>query len=576
MINIQKQKPRLLFLVPMHVTFDSFIAPYKNGRSYKKKDGRSYNSLSTDIPLGPISMSAYLKKFLDVDVKLIDFNVELNHTDQFPFETFEDYCSHFLSKLDFQPDFVGVSSLFSPSLHNFIACGKVAKELWPESLVIGGGNIPTNSYSQLYNELDCWFFDALCFGEGEKPLKDLISADETSEYLKNSSSWITKEKINSGELFVPQHDFIDDLDEIPFFDYDLIDVERNSINPVTSSFHNVVNKVGFHIMTSRGCPYLCTFCASHRTHGRKMRFHSVDRVRSDLTKLKEEYGASQIIFQDDHLMSDKDRVYSLLQIVKELELNSLYQNGLTLYALDQPMLRAFYDAGVRHLVLPVESGSEKVLKEQMRKPLKLRISERVASDCRDLGIYTNTNILIGMPGETKQDIEEARINLRKIKTNWFNIACASPLVGSDMHALALENDFISGETLGADYHHAVINTDEFSAEYIQNMQYIMNLELNFVYNQDMIAGDYENALLGFNNVIKIRPDHAIAYYFGAICHEHLGNIEEYKSFKSKFEKFSDHNDWCRWVDFFGLKDLEAEANHSVTESNFNSALPNSF
>ena len=49
-----------LFLVPMHVTFESFIDPYSNGRSYKKKDGKSYNSLSTDIPLGPISMSAYL------------------------------------------------------------------------------------------------------------------------------------------------------------------------------------------------------------------------------------------------------------------------------------------------------------------------------------------------------------------------------------------------------------------------------------------------------------------------------------------------------------------------------------
>ena len=171
-------------------------------------------------------------------------------------------------------------------------------------------------------------------------------------------------------------------------------------------------------MTSRGCPYLCTFCASHRTHGRTMRYHSVERVRRDLTKLTSEYGASQVIFQDDHLMGDKNRVRELLKIIKDLGLNSLYQNGLTLYALDRSMLEAFYDAGVRHLVLPVESGSEKVLKEQMRKPLKLRISERVAADCRDLGIYTNTNILIGMPGETKADIEAARVNLRKIKTNY--------------------------------------------------------------------------------------------------------------------------------------------------------------
>ena len=58
-------------------------------------------------------------------------------------------------------------------------------------------------------------------------------------------------------------------------------------------------------------------------------------------------------------MSNKDRVLDILQIVGDFKLNSLYQNGLTLYALDKPMLQAFYKAGVRHLVLPVESGSER-------------------------------------------------------------------------------------------------------------------------------------------------------------------------------------------------------------------------
>ncbi len=555
-INESTPKEIFLFLVPMHVTFESFINPYENGRSYKKKDGKSYNSLSTDIPLGPISMSAYLKKFVDIEVKLIDFNVELNHTDEFPFTSFEAYCREFLKKLDFRPSIIGVSSLFSPSLHNFIACGQVAKEIWPKSLVIGGGNIPTNSYKQLYLEMKCDFFDAFCFGEGEKPLKDLLLSKNRREFLETSNSWITKNKMEPCEFFIPKHDHIDNLDEIPFFDYDLIDVKRNAVNPVTSSFHNVKNRIGFHIMTSRGCPYLCTFCASHRTHGRKMRYHGVDRVREDLKKLTSKYGATQVIFQDDHLMGDKGRVYELLKIIKELELNSLYQNGLTLYALDKSMLTAFYEAGVRHLVLPVESGSEKVLKHQMRKPLKMHISERVAADCRDLGIYTNTNILIGMPGETKEDIEEARINLRKIKTNWFNIACASPLVGSDMHSIAVQGNFISGETLGADYHHAVINTDEFSAKYIQRMQYIFNLELNFIYNQDMLAGSFETALLGFNNVIKIRPDHAIAYYYAAICHQKLGDYEAYENSKKSYHKYSKIETWRNWINFFNIKTLK--------------------
>jgi anaerobic magnesium-protoporphyrin IX monomethyl ester cyclase len=305
-------------------------------------------------------------------------------------------------------------------------------------------------------------------------------------------------------------------------------------------------------MTSRGCPYLCTFCASHRTHGRSMRVHSVERVRQDLTRLVEQYHASTIVFQDDHLMFDKDRVVEILGIVKELEVDSLYQNGLTLYALDRPMLEAFFDAGVRHLVLPVESGSEKVLKQQMRKPLKFKISERVAKDCRDLGIYTNTNIMIGMPGETKADLDHGRVNLRKVSTNWFNIACASPIVGSEMHEIAKENNYIKKNTLGADYRTAVIATEDFSTEYIQNYQYRMNLELNFVLNNDMRLGEYELALTGFSNVIRLRDDHAFAHFFSSLCFDELAQHDKARFHRETYFKHCGNRFWSPWVEFFGL------------------------
>ena len=59
---------QLLMLVPMHISFESFLEPQHNSRNFKKANGIAYNSLSTDLPLGPISISAYLKKFIDVDI----------------------------------------------------------------------------------------------------------------------------------------------------------------------------------------------------------------------------------------------------------------------------------------------------------------------------------------------------------------------------------------------------------------------------------------------------------------------------------------------------------------------------
>ena len=334
---------KMLFLVPMHITFESFLNPGDNTRAYIKKDGKSYNSLATDLPLGPLSISSYLKKFIDIEVKLIDFNVELNLANEFHYQNFYDYCLDFLKKIDFQPDVIGVSSLFSPSFDNFMDCGRAAKNIWPKSIVIGGGNIPTNDSKHIYGNLDCDYFDALCYGEGEKPLLEALQAPDMREYFENSPSWFTRKKYHADPFFIAKHNFIEDLDEIPFFDYDLCDIERHGINPATPSFEKDDQR-GFHIMTSRGCPYFCTFCASHRTHGRKMRFHGLERVKEDLKKLKDNYGATKVIFQDDHLMDDKDRVYSILEAVGELGLGSLYQNGLTLYALDLPMLKAFFKA----------------------------------------------------------------------------------------------------------------------------------------------------------------------------------------------------------------------------------------
>lgn len=541
---------RILMIVPMHITFEAFTKPPPNTRSYLKQDGRSYNLPPTDLPLGILSISAYLKKHIEVEIKLVDFNIRVSEISRFDHASFYDFAEEELRGIDFQPDIVGVSSLFSPSFHNFLETGRAVRKVFPWALLIGGGNIPTSAYHDIYEAESAWIFDALCYGEGESPMLELVQAADRHAYIKNSKAWVTKAKVDQG--FIPAHAFIEDLDEIPFFDYDLCDIEKHNANLVVTSFATSQNNRSFHVMTSRGCPFKCTFCASHAVHGRDMRYHSIQRIREDFTKLKEQYGANTLIFQDDHFMSDKERVREILAILRDLGLNSVYQSGLALYALDRPMLEDFYAAGVRQLVLAVESGSQRVLKHLMKKPLKLEISQRVANDCRDLGIYTNTNILIGIPGETKEDIEETRRNLRMINSNWFHINCTSPLVGSEIHAKSRQLGYIRGDTLGADYKVAAIETPEFSIEYIQDMQYVINLEINFVHNNDMRLGEYALALRGFENVIKIKSDHAFAWFYAGLCHEKLGHSEEAEECARNYNEHKKSPFWNRFVEMFGL------------------------
>lgn len=542
----------ILFLVPVHISFESYVSPPGNARTVIK-NGRILNSLATDLPLGLLSISAYLKKHLSLDIRLVDFNTEVSALNDFDHPDFATFARDYLEEhfgADFKPDLVGISSLFSPSYQNFIELGETVKSIWPDTFLVGGGNIPTNSYQHIHRNGGFQFFDALCFGEGEKPMLGLIDAESPEAYANESESWITARKLD--DFFVPKHDFIVDLDEIPFYDYALCDHGRHSLNPVMTSYAAHSDSMGYHIMTSRGCPFHCTFCASHQVHGRKMRYHSIERVFSDIRRLVNEYSARTLIFQDDHFMADKARVLRILEFIEQEKLNAIFQNGLTLYSLDYETLSAFKRAGVNQLVLPLESGSEKVLKHQMKKPLKMSISRQVTEDCRKLNIYTNANVLIGLPGETRQDIEEARLNLRTIPANWYHVVCASPVVGSEIHKIASEKRYISGDVLGADYRVAVINTPDFSADYIQDMQYVFNLELNFLYNSDLRLGNLETAKTGFSNVLKLRPDHLVANLCLAYVYAKRGDDGSAAELLARCHDHKGTGSWEKYLQILGL------------------------
>ena len=373
--------------------------------------------------------------------------------------------------------------------------------------------------------------------------------------MRTHLSWITKGQIENKQSF--QHDFIENLDEIPFYDYGILNTDEYGLNPTISSYASFDKKYIFHIATSRGCPHHCCFCSSHTIHGRKMRYHSVSRVREDLTCLRDQYGAKMIGFQDDHFMADKQRAFEIINIAKELEMPVFFQSGLALYALDRKMLETIKSAGLNQLVLAVESGSNRVIKEIMHKPINLSIIKRVISDCRQLGIDTDANILIGLPGETKQDIEDTRAFLKTLDATWFRIYVATPLVGSEMFDICIKNNYLCGSYIGCDFKRAVIETEDFTSEYIQKKAYSLNLELNFVRNSDFRLGNYKKALEGFENTITVKDDHAFAYYFAAKCYKMMAFVERYQAYKVKYQEIIDESAfWRGYANQFDLVTLE--------------------
>jgi len=527
---------KVLFLVPPNITFDDFVTPPSNISTISKGGGKEvmqFGSVLTDMPLGIISLSSYIKKWTTTETMAIDFNVLLNQEKEWNYLSFSAYFEEILSSKiysDFSPEYIGISALFTPAYDSVIYLAELAKKLFPKSLILVGGNLPTSLYKDILQASPA--IDAVCYGEGEKPFVELLQSNHKYEFLARHSSWVThKDMAECNHAF--RHDFIENLDEIPLFDYEILDLDGYKLNPTAARYSvsdeqqteerlQFFSKVSMSIMTSRGCPFKCTFCASHVTHGRDMRYMSVEMVLRDLESMVSKFQVNNVVIQDDHFMGGRERPYEIVAGIGKLNLDMFFQNALAIYALDLRFLKLLKSSGVHELVLPIESGSERVLKDLMRKPLKLALVTKVAKDCREAGVYTDCNIILGMPGETKEDINESRKFLKTVYADWFRVFVATPIPGSEMYETCEENDYFKVSPLNANYKRAVIETESMTPEYIQYMTYYMNIELNFIFNANLRLKHFDVALESFMKVLDVKPDHCIALYYVGYCYEMMG------------------------------------------------------
>ena len=546
---------RILFVVPPNITFDDFVRPPGNvGTVRLGQSDKNFGSVITDIPLGIISLSTYLKKHLELKSMAIDFNVQLLKESDFEFGDFRSYFrQHFLAgKYDeFNPTVVAISAQFTSSYHSVVDIAAVCRERFPEATILAGGNLVTAMYRDFFADSAC--IDAICFGEGELPLRDLLLATDRPALIAGHNSWISREKVPAvGNPF--QHTFIEDLDDIPFLDYDILDLDGYRLNPTLSRYAVGAESAGaLAIMTSRGCPFKCTFCASYQAHGRKMRYYSEQRVAEDIDQIIARYGMKSFIIQDDHFMGGRERPYNIVAAIKERGGAIFFQNALALYALDRRFLQLLKDTGIDELVLPVESGSARVLKDVMHKPLKLDIVKRVIDDCREIGIFTDCNIIVGMPGETKADIDESREFLKGVYGDWFRVFVATPIPGSEMYDEAIDKKYFVNSPVNANYKRAVIETPDWSAEFIQHISYAMNIELNFVHNSNVRLGDDRKALDCFEKVLRVKPDHAIACFYAGSCLQRLGEPEKAAQYLEKARHFAATSTfWTPYIEMFGI------------------------
>ncbi|UCF36929.1 MAG: B12-binding domain-containing radical SAM protein [Acidobacteriota bacterium] len=296
-----------------------------------------------------------------------------------------------------RPIFVGISAMTGMQIRGGLDAARVVRNELPELPIVWGGVHPTLCPDSTLKDELC---DIVVKGEGEITIVELADCLREGGDLSAVAGIGYKE---SGQLkYGPYRPMIEDLDVIPRPDYDLIEMEHYFTRAPST------DEAQLQIVTSRGCPYDCEFCYNLKFNERRFRHHSAERIVADIRHLVEEFEVNAIFIEDDYFFGHPGRVEQICDLLIEADLDLLIQVPCRidyLYKRSPEMLDKLYRAGFKELWVGIESGSEKRLKEIMKRTTlnQVRDVNRLLSGS---DVYVKYGFMAGFPNEDREETLE--------------------------------------------------------------------------------------------------------------------------------------------------------------------------
>jgi radical SAM superfamily enzyme YgiQ (UPF0313 family) len=327
-----------------------------------------------------------------------------------------------------KPDVIGIS-VSSEFYGEAIKLATTIKKIFPESiLIIGGYHITT--LPQSFNKI----FDFGVLGEGEATFLELIhaifnKADEGA--LKKIPGLIFFD--NNGSLVKTEpRKLIPELDFIPF------------------PYRGRNKGIYTNIITSRGCPFGCTFCSTTLFWKRTIRFHSAEYVMDEMLSLIKNYKVRHITFWDDLFIGDVKRLYRILALIKqEKKIFKSITFGVSarpnLIVKNPEILDIFKEMKVLRVSLGFESGSENMLKKIKGDNASVENNYKALSLLKRYPFFVNGGFIIGSPGEEIKDVRETYEFIKHSGLHGGYAAIAIPYPGTQFWSYAEEKGLVSND-----------------------------------------------------------------------------------------------------------------------------------
>jgi radical SAM superfamily enzyme YgiQ (UPF0313 family) len=309
-----------------------------------------------------------------------------------------------------KPDIVGVTITTENRFQSFKLI-RLAKKAHPGALTVLGG-----PHASMAAE-DCLAhipeIDAVVRGEGETTMLDVCRAWDKSRdaaALRDIPGLVLRGR--EGVFCTPPRPPIADLDTLPFPAFHLVPFEKYHFTfPVPGRGElPAVN-----IMTSRGCPFNCSFCATPINWGRHVRMRSPENVVREIEQLQARYGIKVVFFFDDTFNANPKRADAICDLMIERKLDVFFKCDVRMDVMSRDLVAKMKRAGLFHLSFGLEAGSDRVRNDIVGKKIDIVDFENLVRWCRELEVIPNVFFIFSHPTETWEDAQETMGIIEKFK-----------------------------------------------------------------------------------------------------------------------------------------------------------------
>jgi radical SAM superfamily enzyme YgiQ (UPF0313 family) len=362
-------------------------------------------------PLGIAYMAAVLEEN-NIDVEIIDAAAL-----EMSWETLEAEIKRR------SPGLVAVTAL-TPTIDKALETAELAKKTCPQATVVMGGYHPTFNYPEM---LAKDYVDIVVMGEGEYTMLELVETLDEGGDLKNVKGIAYEGGVT------PPRPLINDLDELPFPARHLLPMDHYKI--LNMKLHTAT------MVSGRGCPMQCSFCASAALHGNRLRMRSPENVVDEMEHLINDHNSGMIAFMDDTFTLKPSRVEEICDEIKRRNMDVYWGCTARADTLSENLLRKLSDSGCITMFLGVESADQQQL-DRVNKQMTIEKIRQAFKLSRENDIRTIASVVLGMPGDTKESIGRTIKFVRELNPSYALFSLATPYPGTRFYQEAVQDNLL--------------------------------------------------------------------------------------------------------------------------------------